>query len=82
MKIKVTQSDIKKGKRKKLTLCPVALAIRRTVKTGRVSVNNLIVTVGARERRLPLDAQTFVRNFDLGRHVEPFAFELPIEPKP
>lgn len=80
MKITVTREDIRAGKRKSCTSCPIALAIRRKVWARLVRVDNFYIKLwpGNREPRLqaalPVKAMQFVRSFDAGVPVQPFTF--------
>lgn len=74
MKIDVVQEDINHGKRENPLACPIALAIGRSIGTVSVEVN----TVRSKTHwvYLPMKAQVFIRDFDAGKLVQPFSFEL------
>ena len=81
MKIEVTQKDIEKGFQGKCTLCPIALAFKRSTNFKRVYVNCTSIGVlqygkGLKSYKLPKKAQTFVNRFDKNETVKPFSFEL------
>ena len=81
MKIEVTLKDIKNGVQGKCTLCPIALAFKRSTNFERVYVNCTSIGVlqygkGLKIYKLPKKAQTFVNRFDRQEPVKPFSFEL------
>lgn len=84
MKIKVTEWDIKNGETEDIELCPIALAIQRTLKINccRVipSIDRGIIELdeedGTRQIPLPEEANRFAFSFDNGDPVSPFEFEL------
>lgn len=80
MKIDVTQEDIDHGMPKCFYDCPVALAIKRTYGIEYARVNGYILVGLKRGALTPPDVTTFIKQFDAGHYVEPFSFELPIEP--
>ena len=87
LKIEVTQADIDKASELLETtsdpvsaICPVAIAANRVMKKPVVAG-----TRGIYDRRtfenyipLPLEARTFIENFDTGVKVEPFSFEVQV----
>ena len=78
MLIQVTKADIDEGACGDCHGCPVALAIANTLK---VASDNILVTphtiqvLGA-AYRVPVRVQRFIRRFDGGSDVKPFAFQL------
>lgn len=76
MKIQVTEEDIALGVPLKNVLCPVARAITRAV-GKEACVTNLYYSIDTFEFPLPVVAIDFIANFDIGRPVKPFEFELP-----
>lgn len=75
MRIDVTQYDIDNGIRCDSKLCPVAIALRRT--TGRIcEAGASLLWIGNYGCDQPDDVKNFINNFDGGRAVEPFSFEL------
>lgn len=88
MKITVTQRDILRGQRNRPDRCPIALAIKRRplvrLLASRVDVSGLTAWIGwpstwwsgLRPYPLPLKATCFVVDFDAGRIVQPFSFEI------
>lgn len=75
MKIKVTRKHIRKGKRGLSFRCPVALALKEKTKVewmvGLRYANSRVKLFD-----LPPVAVDFIRDFDDGKRVEPFSFEL------
>ena len=82
MKIEVTQKDIDEGVQGECTLCPIALAFKRSSNFKRVYVNGKTIDVwyrgdqGIKTYKLPKKAQTFVKRFDRQEPVKPFSFKL------
>lgn len=89
MRIEVTESDIKNGVAEDMDSCPIALAAGRAVGKAaglsgswpvRVSNQFLGMYQGEGEPYsyllLPNEASIFVHDFDFGRKVEPFSFEV------
>ena len=88
IKVCVTQKHINKGKRQFPACCPVSYAIREALddmlgkvyvcvykhyftaimKTKSLSYNYNII--------LPSNAMEFIRNFDTGKQVKPFSFNI------
>jgi hypothetical protein len=78
MLIRVTEEHIKAGKPDNCRFCPIAIAITEALEHKYIVVvkPKLCYTCG-RVFALPEIARNFIRSFDLGKHVEPFEFELP-----
>jgi hypothetical protein len=77
IRVKVTKEDIAMGIRRDDCECPIALAIKRAAKTSDVSVGFWTACLGSRLCfPLPKEARDFVRVFDAGVQVKPFAFTL------
>lgn len=77
-KIEVTQEDIENGVPCKSLYCPIALAVSR--KLG-IPVYIGIYTVCAEHNdlaKLPYKATKWITQFDIGRKVEPFSFDLDV----
>lgn len=75
MKIKVKRRDIWFGKKYSARGCPIARAIyRETGQSAYVAGGNVQFT--GRFIPLPLEAKIFIHDFDGGRAVKPFSFEL------
>jgi hypothetical protein len=81
MKIEVTQQDIDKGLSNNCFLCPIAHAVKRKMNTDcilvycdRISVMSTIFS--SYFYKLPKKAQTFIKQFDDGKPVKPFTFEI------
>ncbi len=84
MKITVTADNIKKGRRKSRSFCPIALALKSA---GFVHVNvgyrRIEILPTARSKspiakyRTPHSAKRFIEKFDIwGDGVKPFSFSL------
>lgn len=77
--VEVTQEDIDKGQRRTCNICPVALALYRTVPACSPWVQTTTASIqgwqGPRAH-LPLVARKFIEEFDHAQPVEPFAFDL------
>lgn len=78
LKVEVTADDIASAKPRDLCWCPIAIAIRRAIgdPSEVVSVANFGVAIGDGRAGLPLEAVDFIKAFDSGKPVKPFAFEL------
>ena len=86
MRIEVTQDDIDAGRPNNNLSCPLALAISRAAdkpaSVGQCSGRTFQAgNVHATDRRfwLPAMATLFVREFDAGKQVSPFDFELDLQ---
>lgn len=89
MRVDVTQDDIDRGRPRVACACPIAKAVERCCGYEYVLVGHRDVR-GYRPgdvRRivipatpLPSEAAAFVRDFDAGRSVSPFSFDLEVEP--
>lgn len=86
VKIKVTQDDIRNGLKETASLCPIALAAKRSLaKIGSMDgVGITIIGFTANNGRqynldLPNEVTEFIRRFDGDEPVEPFEFQLEIE---
>lgn len=79
--VEVTAEDIKRGIKVDCLNCPIALALDRCGQPD-ASVSDSDVEIDGRFIRMPLDARRFVQDFDDGKPVEPFAFELTDEDGP
>lgn len=84
MKIKVTQEHIEKGEGCSAYRCPVALAVM-DVCPGGVFIGLRVCYWSNNNRSdenrrafLPPKARAFIREFDAGKPVQPFTFELTI----
>lgn len=78
MKIKVTQSDIDNGEGGSCVACPIAIAIRRSVrsKIKAVRVQKEYFSLNDGFYDLPQEAQSFISEFDQQRAVKPFEFNI------
>lgn len=79
LQITVTRADINKGLRYSVLYCPIAAAVRRSLR-GQWLVHNycLCNTLTGKRLVLPQSAQTFIDDFDrLGtKAVKPFQFAV------
>jgi len=80
MLIEVTRDDIRRGHPEDDCRCPVSLAIRRAVGLDTSVGDGVIVVDYATPWQIeiwsPEEVIQFVEDFDAGRKVKPFAFEL------
>lgn len=79
MTVHVTEDDIANGLKRHCWSCPVALAVMRTYGEDRVYVNTSNITIGQKRGeivRTPPEVKAFILDFDKGKPVEPFGFEL------
>lgn len=81
MIIKVTEQDIKNGRKESEFTCPVALAVKRELGLKRLSrkiqVWGTSITVSdVGTIYVPDKVGTFVENFDDGARVQPFKFRM------
>ena len=74
--VKVTAEDIKNGRPGKCALCPIALALKRTLGTDEVSVYSEGLMVGVQYFRATQKIKDFIDRFDEGSHVRPTKFRL------
>lgn len=76
MKIEVTDEDIARGEPRSALACPIACALRRAGMLD-VSVSLTSITVGhLTYKPMPPEAKAFIRDFDAGAPVTPFAFSV------
>lgn len=78
MKISVTKNDIKNGVPLSECKCPIALAIKRKLKTNKVHVEDVSATILDQYIMLPSIAVSFIKDFDCETEVLPFSFNLDI----
>lgn len=68
LKVTITGKDINEGDRRCDHSCPIALAVRRKTKSGKVSVGDTGITIRGVYWKLTDWARDFVANFDrIGR---------------
>ncbi len=89
IKISVTQEDIDHGTASDCATCPVALALKRTLKGNEVIVEEVYAGVNYlyffyKKRMVylcntPRIVNKFMNDFDMGREVSPFDFEVEVE---
>lgn len=87
MLIEVTAEDIRDGIRNSCRLCPVARAIQRATGLDLVWVSSSFVEFRHQDQPLkvldlPSEAAKWIRDYDLGRGMQPFSFDLPIPTPP
>ncbi len=79
--VTVLQDDIDNGKPSRISLCALALATKREL-ADLPGAENLVVTgcifAGSWKATLPEEAHQFRSDFDTGRPVESFKFEVDI----
>lgn len=83
MNVQVSKGHIETGQKQKCQSCPVALALAEA--TGvlwHVTPSYLIVWRGRLVPHVttPEEVQRFIRDFDAGKAVQPFSFEIPWPP--
>lgn len=79
--IEVTGDDIEKGYPRICTSCPVARAITRVLKlkwSDVVRVGWTQISINGKHYNVTEQFGIWIRNFDNGRSVEPFTFQLEI----
>lgn len=74
MKVKILKTHISKGLPNDALSCPIALALEHAYEG--VTVNEDTIELNGLEFKLPAKAKRFIRRFDDGKEVKPFAFEL------
>jgi hypothetical protein len=81
VRIDVTADDIRRGRRDDALACPVALALdRATGEPWGVDPKIMIEATYGRMAGTPPEVASFVCDFDAGREVAPFSFDLEVEP--
>lgn len=84
MQIRVTEKHIKEGIKGSCKSCPIAVAVLETVGDAKaVNVGGSVAFIYDEDwvrqtSPLPLEAETFISEFDQGFKVKPFTFELNI----
>jgi len=82
MKIQVTEDDILLGVQGDCKECPVANALNRIFPDAKIisvidfSAIMLLKDGSTKSYSLPSIASDFIHNFDMGRKVYPFEFEI------
>lgn len=86
MRIEVTQEDIDRGEQKQCTRCPIARAVKRVmpfhdvvVGGGAISYRKVLSKWNRGEwgmRECNIRVLQFISDFDAGKPVQPFSFEL------
>jgi hypothetical protein len=90
-KFNITKNDIKNGEKTMPSNCAIAKAIKREMKTNKITLQNVSVLpdnvsfsifnentkrVKTYNARMPLYGKKFIRAFDSGLRVKPFELEL------
>ena len=75
-RIRVTATDIAKGRRYTITLCPIARAIKRKFRTKRVQVHPGYVTINGVDYFFGVSVRRFIKEFDRKIWVVPFEFDI------
>lgn len=76
--INVTANDIKYGKPRMTTSCPIARAVKRRTIGNFYSVGADTCWINEDIIFLPSEARDFIVKFDRGREVKPFKFTLDV----
>lgn len=84
MKIEVTDLDIKRGTKRHMFYCPIALAFERALLNSKILYSKLSVTfkqiivIGGKTAtyKLPEIATDFIRDFDSENAVSPITFDV------
>jgi hypothetical protein len=80
--VEVTRAMIRRGKQKNCRECPVAIAVSKATRMPFVNAGPLGIYVGEDPYNLnhmawtPPEVWDWMTNFDNGRPVEPFSFEI------
>lgn len=80
--IEVTDADIAAGLPKRCLLCPIAIALNRTLGRPKADIKvgwGQIQMPDGTSTSLPQLAIDFVRAFDYGKPVSPFTFEIEVD---
>jgi hypothetical protein len=81
MKVEVTEKDIRTGIQADCMECPIALAINRSLGSGHARVRRHRIDMYNPTLKcipLPSEARAFVLDFDRGKEVLPFSFEIAV----
>lgn len=78
MLVEVTLEDIRLGQKQNCQHCPVARALWRAMPIEGKFIFVGVWNVQLRDKEYPLPevVSRFIRDFDSGKNVEPFSFEL------
>jgi len=74
--IDVKQCDISHGVPRLMGSCPVALGIKRALRSKHVRVISTFITVDGKRGRSPKKVENFVYDFDSYKPVKPFSFTV------
>ncbi len=85
VRVDVTQECIDAGDPSNSKTCPVAYAANQIDHLHRVEVNPYIIEFVYLDQHylidLPMEAVEFIHQFDSGKYVEPFSFEIELPEK-
>lgn len=76
MTIRVTKEDIRLGRWKSSSACPIARALKRKFKGCYPVVEFFYIKINGDRYGLPKEAINFIRQFDDKRPVKPFSFQI------
>lgn len=76
MRIEVTEADIANGIPSDYCSCPIALAMKRQLGVRWIVTRSAAENEDGGRVNLPAECGQFICNFDRGKKVEPFAFEI------
>lgn len=77
IKVNVTALDIRDGVRSDIGACPIARAVKRSKRSrGDVWAGPVHISTGLLVYKTPPNVRQWMENYDDGREVEPFTFEL------
>lgn len=80
MKIQVTRLHIQNGRKQNAFFCPIALSLKEMVyNPNLVCVGLGAISLSGETHSTPEIAKQFIEDFDAGKNVEPFSFDLPME---
>lgn len=76
IKINVTKEHIRRGVRRSMCDCPIALALKEALLTKDVSVTSSQMIVNHLMFMTDLADARFIKGFDEGKTVRPYSFSL------
>ena len=78
--IDVTNEDILKGVRGDGSSCAIARAVKRALDLEDAEIDGSIISIGYLRGEGPDSIDAFIATYDSAGRVEPFAFDLTLEP--
>jgi len=78
--IDVTNEDILKGVRGDASLCAIARAVKRALDLEDAEIEGSKIRMGYLRGEGPRAIDAFIATYDSAGRVEPFAFDLTLEP--